>query len=379
MQNKALDTVTLGDLEQLVTDRIHESKRIEYKGAFYRLDDPKDRDEQRKEMLKDISAFANTLGGDLIIGMKAKDGVPIKVNGFPEANPDGLKLKISELVQQWIEPRISINIESVKISPGQVVLLIRVNQSLVSPHRVIFANIQGEFYARNATGVYSMDTGELRRAFTKSHSAYERIKQFRYGRVDSLADHNRPKIICHLIPLDAFASTLSLTPKQLHDQGVNLPPFTFPRGWNTKYNIDGVISSDGTDFGHTQAYRNGIIEVAVAGGWTNQSVPILSLDFVGRLVFSFSSYLKFYRELRIPAPVWVFVTVTGVEGKYIPHDGLERDAVPIDRDTLYLPEVEITDFSVDPKDLLRPALDALWNAGGYAYCLMYDAQGNFRG
>jgi hypothetical protein len=55
-----------------------------------------------------------------------------------------------------------------------------------------------------------------------------------------------------------------------------------------------------------------------------------------------------------------------------------RSTVPIDRDILFLPELEITDLNVtDPDELLRPLFDMLWNAAGLANCPCYDQRGKF--
>src|SRR4051812_24321584 len=111
----SLLSITLADIERLVTDCVHEGKTIEYKQEFYALNAPEPgRTKQHEEILKDISSFANTLGGDLIIGIRAEKGIPKEVCGFPEPDPDRLKLRISQLAENWLEPRISMTIQHVQ-------------------------------------------------------------------------------------------------------------------------------------------------------------------------------------------------------------------------------------------------------------------------
>ena len=55
-----------------------------------------------------------------------------------------------------------------------------------------------------------------------------------------------------------------------------------------------------------------------------------------------------------------------------------RHGVPrIDRDTLLLPDVSVESFEVDLPRLLRPVLDALWQAGGWDGSRNYDGEGNW--
>jgi hypothetical protein len=58
-----------------------------------------------------------------------------------------------------------------------------------------------------------MDTSELRRAFTLSETIYERIRDFRQGRVAQIIKGETPmplspggKLILHLIPVGSFRS-----------------------------------------------------------------------------------------------------------------------------------------------------------------------------
>ena len=67
-----LENITLADIENLVRDGIREDKAIEYKRAI-----PQD----RAELLKDVSAFANMSGGDLIFGIEEEKGVPLELRG----------------------------------------------------------------------------------------------------------------------------------------------------------------------------------------------------------------------------------------------------------------------------------------------------------
>lgn len=109
-------------------DAVPEGKTIEYKRDFYRLSnlDEKDRVKQHEEMLKDISSFANTLGGDLIIEVEDVDGKPSNVCGFDATtvspNVNKLTLRIDDLVQKRLEPRVAMLTHCVDISTANTAI-----------------------------------------------------------------------------------------------------------------------------------------------------------------------------------------------------------------------------------------------------------------
>ena len=210
MLDKPLDQIGIADLQELIADMVREGKSIDYKQAMYRLDDPDDkvRDRQREELLKDVSSFANTIGGHLIIGMSEDDQIPMSVIGVPIDDLDKEKNRVDQLIAQWLEPRISYDIHSIEVEPGKHVLVIRLPQSLVSPHRVVYQRQFGQFWARNSTGAYAMDTSELRRAFTLSETLIEQIKGFRKERVHLIMEGETP---APTVPGPAFRSAPDTT------------------------------------------------------------------------------------------------------------------------------------------------------------------------
>ena len=181
MLNKNLEEIDLNDLEQLVTDGVPEGKTIEYKRDFYRLDDPdgKTKQKQHEEMLKDISSFANTLGGDLIIGVEDTDGKPSYVCGFDVlTGTDKLK---------FAHPATRSELAG---AAGRRVDLLRGHRTgeggsssgSCAAHRPTPGHLWGQAGAVLGTalvGTFEMDTHELRQAFTNSASVEEKIAEWR--------------------------------------------------------------------------------------------------------------------------------------------------------------------------------------------------------
>jgi predicted HTH transcriptional regulator len=77
---KPTNDIRLADLESLV-GRVPEGKTIEYKREL-----PAGTREERIKFLAAISSLANTAGGDLLIGVEAKDGIPTGIPGVAVAS-----------------------------------------------------------------------------------------------------------------------------------------------------------------------------------------------------------------------------------------------------------------------------------------------------
>jgi hypothetical protein len=84
------------DFERLISDGIQESLTLEYKAsaALSR--------EQRNEICKDVSAFANSAGGQIVYGIIEKDGMPLRVD-------DGVDT--TAITKEWIEQIIDSNVQ----------------------------------------------------------------------------------------------------------------------------------------------------------------------------------------------------------------------------------------------------------------------------
>jgi len=226
MLDKPLEQITLADLEELVREAIPEGKTLDYKRDLYGRNDP-----EKKELLKDASSFANTMGGDLIIGMDEANGIPTGIPGVTIANIDAEKLRLDETIRRGIEPRIDFAIHTIDTGIGTTVFLIRVRESWVLPHRVVYHGQFGEFWARNSAGKYSMDTTELRRAFNLSETLYDKVRAIRLERLAEIARGNTPiplknraRLIFHMMPLEAIRSHLSLRINDVRAFAQMFPP-----------------------------------------------------------------------------------------------------------------------------------------------------------
>lgn len=399
MLDSPMEQIGIDDLQMLINDEWQEGKLIEYKRELYRLDanDQPYRVKQHEELLKDVSSFANTLGGHLIIGIEESGGVPTRVVGIDAPDPDALKLRLTQLIEQALEPRISFAIHAVKHKANTYVFVVRVLRSLIAPHRVVYQGRPGQFWARNSGGAYQMDTSDLRQSFTLSETLFDRIKRFRMDRTRAIMGGETPvpmptgaKLIIHLIPTESFSTRTSFAPSDLSHVTTTAGPLgatSCSVTYSQRFNMDGFLrfgkrGSGDESFGYVQFYRNGIIETVADGivyarrqgeeelGWLHTLYQRFLLEKV-------PEYLKCLATLGVAAPVWLFLTLAGVKGVGIKQRNDFDHMPPIDRDTLYLPEAEIMDLSANPYEVLKPLFDMIWNAAGYSESLSFDSEGNW--
>jgi hypothetical protein len=163
-----------------------------------------------KEFLKDVSSFANTSGGHLIIGIDEKDGVPTQIVPVVSSVDQELQ-RLENLARDGLEPRIAgIQMRAVPVAGGSV-FVIHIPKSWNPPHRVSARNTN-RIYARNSAGAFELSVEELRVLFTSAASAADRMRAFRAERlakietgtgIEPLAQ-DLGRVVFHLVPLASF-------------------------------------------------------------------------------------------------------------------------------------------------------------------------------
>ena len=203
-----LNHIDEGCLQALITSGAAESRTIDYKRTTYGSAHA-----DYAEFLADASSFANTSGGDLVLGIDATNGIPTAVTPLT-VQMDGEKLRLEQIARGGLQPRIAnIAFHVVPIEAGGNVLVIRVPRSYNPPHRIIRQG-SNRFWARSAAGKYEPDVNELRTLFNAGPQLADRIRNFRLDRIAKIAAGqapvelmNRGSLILHVVPLSAFDVT----------------------------------------------------------------------------------------------------------------------------------------------------------------------------
>jgi predicted HTH transcriptional regulator len=147
----------------------------------------------RKKFLSSVAAFANSSGGDLIYGMVAEKGRPIKLKALADLDADQASIRIRDLIRTGIAPTVftAENPHAVPLAKGGEALVIRVRKTWAGAHMVTY-NGDNRFYIRHGGGRRLMDMPEIRSAFSLAENTIERIQRFRMERLSSILSGDAP-------------------------------------------------------------------------------------------------------------------------------------------------------------------------------------------
>jgi len=383
MIQKPLDEITEDVLLGLIRDEVAEGRTIDYKREL-----PGTSDADRKEFLADISSFANTGGGDLVFGVDEAQGLPVQITGLKSSDLDLEIRRLESIIGSGLDPRIRYAVKAVTCVNGLKALIFRVERSWSGPHRVIFKG-HDKFYGRNSAGKYPLDVDELRTAFTLASTVTDRIRAFRTDRIINLSNNQTPvpfspgpKLVLHLIPVEAFAGPARYDVLLYYSQPARLRPMA-ASSWDRRLNLDGLVAfaSINPSYSYTQVYRTGVIEVVHGTllAREHQGFSIIpSIAYEKEVLDYLPSCLMVLKDLGVNPPVVLALTLTNTHGLIMAVDRYWTEfGYPIEADTLVLPEVMIQELQTSPGRILKSSFDLVWNACGYPSSKNFDPDGNW--
>lgn len=386
-----LERIAEADLLRLVELGVAESRTLDFKRTTYG-----DRPADQVEFLKDISSFANTLGGDIVIGVREAGGVAAEITPLV-MDADAEVRRLESWAQSGLEPRlVGFAVHAVPISGGGHVLIARVRRSFVGPHRVD-AHDRRRFWARAGRFKYEPDVDQLRRMFVEGPDFAERIRSFRIERLVRIVAGDTPapltdgaKLIIHVVPVPAFGDDrlVDVVDAMVNGTQVPLPPEGYGRGNRVTANLDGFVNYLAEPHlrrrAYAQMFRNGAIEGALdLERPTSGSAALKGPDVANAIVWSVKQYLDVLQSMGAGAPAYVLVSLCDAQGLMLNYGtiggGGYYQAGPLEPDLVRLPDVSM---DLDPAAVaarMRPVLNVLWNAFGVPQCDMYGSDGVWRG
>lgn len=274
-------------LRTLCDDHCPESDSLDFKRELPSgsKQDKDKQDKDKQELLKDVCAFANADGGDLVYGIEEKNGGAAALFPITSENFDAAKRRISQVLDAGLEPRVQgIRIRHVEVNNGYV-LVIRVPSSFDGPHCVRVQNNQRRFVMRNGTSTTDLNYDQIRAAFDRTATFAERARRFIDQRLQLLIDRKTPMVIVpgpicvvHAIPIAGLAGRHTVDLRPLHANGFISFLGNDWGGGSRTYNLDGlVIHPSGSpmeeNIGYAQIFRTGSVEFSCLGGGTYQRNP----------------------------------------------------------------------------------------------------------
>jgi hypothetical protein len=230
-----------------------------------------------------------------------------------------------------------------------------------------------------------MDAAVLPQAVELSSRAEQRVRQFREDRIGKILSGNAPLslmdemplFVAHLVPLAIGPRQQDITTDEeiWQHHGRHLKPLG-TSGHNYRYNIDGLLTydPDKKDRAYVQFFRTGAIESVVVPDAGDHYIPLVTLidELVG---FYLEKYLAIQEALGVGLPIVVMFTLLKAEGWVISSGPPTIDGpFPFDRKVIRAPEVVLQSFEGELEEKMKPAITALWNAGGVANAPRYDSR-----
>ncbi|MGA8616336.1 MAG: ATP-binding protein [Xanthobacteraceae bacterium] len=399
LQHLALDQIDQAQLQRLIDGRASETRDIDYKRDTYG-----NADRDYGEFLADIPSFANTAGGDIIIGMSAESGIP---TGFVplEIDLDAEILRLENVARSGLQPRISgLAMRGIPIVNAGSVLVIRIPKSYNQPHRVVRQGSgNNRFYARSSAGKYEPNVDELRLLFAQAPQLAGRIRDFRADRIAKIAANQAPvplldahALIIHVIPFSAFDSQLSLPLDPGDRLYMKFQPILSSYPNNFRINLDGLLTLSNAQpnaeeqRAYVQVFHSGIVEAVASSflqgdGSAQNPFRLTALRTEAAIVKFSHIYMSALLAIGCAPPFALLTSLIGVKNapySFTRGNSLfEDEAGILDRDQLHFSEIIVEEVPQDRYEYakrLRPLLDQTANAAGRATTPSFDHTGAFR-
>jgi hypothetical protein len=386
MLPRSLQDISIADLQSLIDAGVREGRAIDYKA-----EPPAGGDGAKKEFLADISSFANSGGGHLVIGVKSKGGIPTTFNPTKMDDPEKEVLRLENLVRDGVDPRIAGVSSKYLHRDGGFVFVMSIPQSWNGPHMVTLLN-SSRFFSRNSGGKYQLDVREIGEAFLTQEELPERLRRFRRERVTAIvARQTAPslltggKVILHVVPFSSGRSPRLIDIDAAIGQDLHPLGTTFVSG---RHNFDGYLACDQDKDGNTRRYiqifRDGSLEAVdaylLAHAEANIGRRLIpSISFEQKIIVCVRDCIRALYRLDVQFPVAVMISLTGADGCAM---GVSQrwdtdESMVIDRDEVLVPEVIFDNASDVPEKILRPAFDVVWNSAGWRGSINYDETGEW--
>lgn len=393
MLPKSPKEITEAILQEACRERWPESQTLDFKRELPALDS-----DGRSDFLKDVCAFANADGGDLVYGVADHGGAASKPMPIRGESLDAVRRRLTQILDGRIEPRVNgILIEPVEFAEGGFAWIIRVPASFDTPHRYKQDEHHTRFVVRNGTLASDMTYDQIRTAFDRSATLAERARLFRAERITAIAAGRGwrvfapgPIAVVHMLPLAAMSGRSSVDVGALHD-GDYMAFAQKDPSWGSMttrtLNLDGlVIHPEGPDQvvqAYAQVFRTGCLESVRNVAHVRMGPGIIPSTALATFIRStIQSLSRGAVKHGLVGPGVVGVSLLRVENVRL---GLgdrysQTTAAVADRYNLVLPETWVDELStfIDVDPAVRQLLDMLWQCFDEPKCLEYTPEGVWR-
>lgn len=351
---------------------------------------PPSDDAGKDEFRKDICAFANADGGDIVYGISEKGGKAHAINSIQGRDFDGEKRRLLQILEAQVEPRIQgVKLQHYLLVDGGFVLLVRVPSSFDGPHR--HGKTTGHrFVMRNNTLTSDMTYDHLRDAFGRRATLLERAAQFRAQRITKIMERKTPRLIrsgplavLHIVSMGGLAGRANVDVASLHKDH-SILKIQDDEYWKRATNLDGLVmypddDPDGLE-AYSQIFRNGAFEVAMHVGRESRQGHEKVSEVIGEIVADLirdglRAYARAATHLGVFGPSVISLSLLNTAGTIL--STTRHFSSKVAEDQFDLPESWIEDINapLDIDALTQPILDMAYQCYGMSKCDLFNDQG----
>jgi hypothetical protein len=188
MLPRRTDRYEAADVERAIAENWPESATLEYKA------DPASTPDDRRGLslvqkleiaiARTVSAFANTGGGVLVLGVGQTDGKPVATTPPGLSRSIGRDLideRVDLIISRCVEPRPSCHVELVPIDDDRAYVIVDVAPRGGGPHRITDVSdsaLNGRYYVRRGRESIGADHYTLRTLFANAIEEGERVREY---------------------------------------------------------------------------------------------------------------------------------------------------------------------------------------------------------
>lgn len=387
LADRSPDGIDADALRQALADQEREGIRVEFKREVAK---------DAAEWALDVTSFANTAGGVLLVGAEETEG---RLTGFPGLSGD-IDAEIQRL-ESILRDRVDPGMPGMGVIPvdvgGATVLVVAVPRSWRGPHLVRRGTKGWQLARRNSSGKYKLeDVLEVRAAFAESTDFGPRARRWHEDRVFEVEAGETPVrlaespfVVLTVQSLGAGAPgappVLDVAAAQSDEPHNRIRPLYGSSASDPVVNVDGLLRTDrpnaeGRHHGLAQLYRDASLayvdkEILRRGGFPAAAAVVQLLICLVRSVAT-------VKWAGGSLPVVVHMSLHDVAGARF-HSVLTRSSFEqytFDRNHLLLPSVVIDRQPMNRSEAgsaVRHMLDGLWNAAGFPSCEHFDQEGRW--
>lgn len=374
-------------IEFLVRSRAQESLHLDFKREL-----PGKKEDNRRELLKDVAAMANSEGGRIVYGIReGDDACAEEILPITDEDRDDAQRRLDQSIVDGIVPRLAGCKVLTVIVDGGFILAVDVPPQYGGPFQTSFNN-QRRFVYRQGTMNIEMNYVQIRDAFQRRGRAFEAATSWRKIRLNYFNEVLRKRqldqvawLVLHVMPHEGlFDGALIDLPSIARDHHHFLTDY----GDYRTYTAEGLLYREGRPGENPASYarlmRSGLMEIAWKGRKNEKQGELTVLgytaaDNIRRFASDAASLLV---KAGIFGPAYIALTGVNMESHRLVYPGPDYSEMTMEpwdaeMDLPMLDVQSIEELATSPDTWCRPLSDMLFQTFGVEQCPFYTSDGDW--